>query len=1146
EMMYKKYKSIDKQLKKIDKDGKLELSINFEDITVREEVKNIGFKWQSVDKKWIKLLNMDEMKDLSQNLTEDYGFVWGSFSTPRKAEIYFRRELGWEPYPVLINLHGYREDDGLSGFTNKDMRWKLTPIREDYPIYIVMLNIEDPKIEEVKVKESVVPTPKVESSREEMKTISEKINESIKDKIMLRKEKKGINYFISEDGQVGIYNNIKDFEVLYESLKFIHTNIEALSFKEEMIEYSYPGSMKSVLWEDDVEFVKNILGPTEIRMVNQEGYDYPVLFVSTDSEYVAMINNVKNPEQWSVIDTEESEDVEEEDIMKMGEKEYDEYISYHKDEDIAINGYVENGVYFTIGGESIKIGDYIEISFMGSPDEMPKPWTLVGAKNVFSTVSYNNSVTIIVKASNGKKMTFNDAHQYSPHPGGAPEEVTPKDSLASQFDSMIEDVDLKGQVVYIGVGPIREIQGMIHYPGLYYWSPKEVESPKDAVEARPSEWLQLSDDRVEKLELLLIERAMPEFPGEFIDVKEMGKDESFPDEGVEDDDISKLDLTKMEDMTLRTLIKLLYAEEGFSDITTSQISSETGIDIKKMRGVVSSLIKKGIISVIGEEDFKIDGEDILYLNTNYYHLHPSWKVDNLPVSGSRDSEEVVEVDEEDDEEHEFIPGEKVYHMGEEIVLASVYEDDGTFTYYDGDGKEWEGDLSEVEPYSREIKWVVTDENGKIINKFGSREIAENVATSLSSDDFKGSVDHKGFDIIFEGNLGTFIVRPYKKESEDESISIPEKEHPPEGEWFDEENMDYYLKDLKVAPRLLPSWEASIPIEPITLEEEEKEKMKEEREEIPEPILTPKEMPTEKEVEDEAEELEKPVEVEEESIVDEEEPGREIIKAMLKKQEKKEKYKSQIVRTLEEKEGESIDNFTFSHYMDNIYRGNYTIKGLYDYTYTGPPFEKNYEAIFSDDLIKLKVKNVGQDTWNVIYEEPVVEVEKGPKFSIAWLEEKRIGRKGVLVKDRDETYKNLDGQDTNFNYRFLVGFDTSHSFTSESDEFIKQYGKVNYEILGVMTWKDAAKKGVEMLNEDWESGRLSTPGITIPIEEDVEELEKPVESEKGQKKYEEIEDPQYYLTNKAEKDTSARGRRSKDPYKAIPKILKSKGRQYLSE
>lgn len=78
-------------------------------------------------------------------------------------------------------------------------------------------------------------------------------------------------------------------------------------------------------------------------------------------------------------------------------------------------------------------------------------------------------------------------------------------------------------------------------------------------------------------------------------------------------------LTAMEKQTLDALIARLYAEPGFSDVTPSDLSKITTIPMNSLRGVLSSLVQKGIIWM--EDD---RGPMVVYLSEKYYHLHPKW------------------------------------------------------------------------------------------------------------------------------------------------------------------------------------------------------------------------------------------------------------------------------------------------------------------------------------------------------------------------------------------------------------------------------------------------------------------------------------------------------------------------------------------
>ena len=90
--------------------------------------------------------------------------------------------------------------------------------------------------------------------------------------------------------------------------------------------------------------------------------------------------------------------------------------------------------------------------------------------------------------------------------------------------------------------------------------------------------------------------------------------------------IKDLGLTKLEETILSCLIDGLYAEPGFSDVDAKDIASEIGIDIKSVRGAVSSLVKKGVVSCVMTENWGVlEQFNIIYLNESHYYLHPKWK-----------------------------------------------------------------------------------------------------------------------------------------------------------------------------------------------------------------------------------------------------------------------------------------------------------------------------------------------------------------------------------------------------------------------------------------------------------------------------------------------------------------------------------------
>lgn len=84
--------------------------------------------------------------------------------------------------------------------------------------------------------------------------------------------------------------------------------------------------------------------------------------------------------------------------------------------------------------------------------------------------------------------------------------------------------------------------------------------------------------------------------------------------------MKELNLTYSEETVLNCIIQELYAEPGFSDVEANDVAQLTGINIKSVRGVLASLIKKEIVTV---QDMGL-GYNIIYLNEQYYYLHPTW------------------------------------------------------------------------------------------------------------------------------------------------------------------------------------------------------------------------------------------------------------------------------------------------------------------------------------------------------------------------------------------------------------------------------------------------------------------------------------------------------------------------------------------
>jgi hypothetical protein len=91
------------------------------------------------------------------------------------------------------------------------------------------------------------------------------------------------------------------------------------------------------------------------------------------------------------------------------------------------------------------------------------------------------------------------------------------------------------------------------------------------------------------------------------------------------EEAAKHPLTAHEQKVLTEFIGNLYAEAGYSDIDAQDLSSWTGIGTRSIRGVISSLVKKGYIWVDEAND---GGYVIIYLLEGKYYLHPEWRNDS--------------------------------------------------------------------------------------------------------------------------------------------------------------------------------------------------------------------------------------------------------------------------------------------------------------------------------------------------------------------------------------------------------------------------------------------------------------------------------------------------------------------------------------
>ena len=84
--------------------------------------------------------------------------------------------------------------------------------------------------------------------------------------------------------------------------------------------------------------------------------------------------------------------------------------------------------------------------------------------------------------------------------------------------------------------------------------------------------------------------------------------------------MKNLKLAQLEEQVLVSFISQLYAEAGFSDVDAKDIARDIKVDIKSVRGSLGSLVRKGIIGIDGNDS----GYQIIYLNQEYWYLHPQW------------------------------------------------------------------------------------------------------------------------------------------------------------------------------------------------------------------------------------------------------------------------------------------------------------------------------------------------------------------------------------------------------------------------------------------------------------------------------------------------------------------------------------------
>lgn len=89
-----------------------------------------------------------------------------------------------------------------------------------------------------------------------------------------------------------------------------------------------------------------------------------------------------------------------------------------------------------------------------------------------------------------------------------------------------------------------------------------------------------------------------------------------------------VNLTELETKFMEAFIGDLYAEPGFSDINLKDMVKATGIPMRRIKGVLGSLVNKGIVWTMSDVELGIPRSEgvgeIIYLSSNYENLHSEW------------------------------------------------------------------------------------------------------------------------------------------------------------------------------------------------------------------------------------------------------------------------------------------------------------------------------------------------------------------------------------------------------------------------------------------------------------------------------------------------------------------------------------------
>jgi len=83
-------------------------------------------------------------------------------------------------------------------------------------------------------------------------------------------------------------------------------------------------------------------------------------------------------------------------------------------------------------------------------------------------------------------------------------------------------------------------------------------------------------------------------------------------------------LTVLEERTISSIIDGLYSEPHNSEVAARDVSKDTGITMRSLRGILASLTNKGYITIKDNSG----GFPVIYLNIDHWDLHPEWGSSN--------------------------------------------------------------------------------------------------------------------------------------------------------------------------------------------------------------------------------------------------------------------------------------------------------------------------------------------------------------------------------------------------------------------------------------------------------------------------------------------------------------------------------------